>query len=99
MRKWEMVVYGIEGCDYCRELKNGLGVMNIPFTYINISDNDELGDKIEDLFKCPVYPMIALNNPQKIVWLPGTSLVPSSTIRTFDTIKQLLINIKETYDN
>jgi len=43
--------------------------------------------------------MIALNNPQKIVWLPGTSLLPSSTIRTFDTIKQLLINIKETYDN
>lgn len=99
MKEWKMVVYGIEGCGYCTELKRGLGEMNIPFTYINISDNDELGDKIEDLFKCPVYPMVALNSPQKIVWLPGTSLLPSDSIRIFDTIKELLINIKETYES
>lgn len=99
MKKWKMVVYGIEGCGYCRELKDGLGIMNIPFTYINISDNDELGDKIEDLFKCPVYPMVALNSPQKIVWLPGTSLLPSDSIRIFDTIQELLTNIKEIYES
>jgi glutaredoxin len=99
MKDWKIVVYGIEGCEYCRELKNGLGVMNIPFTYINISDNDELGDKIEDLFQCLVYPMVALNSPQKIVWLPGTSLLPSNTIRIFDTIQELLTNIKEIYES
>jgi glutaredoxin len=102
MRKWEMVVYGIEGCGYCSELKNGLGVMNIPFTYINISDNEELGDRIEEVYKCPVYPMVSLRQdkiPQQIAWLPGTSLLHSISIRVFDTINQLLINIKETYDN
>jgi glutaredoxin len=102
MKKWEMVVYGIEGCDYCRELKNGLGVMNIPFTYINISDNEELGDRIEEVYKCLVYPMVSLRQnkiPQQITWLPETSLLHSTSIRVFDTINQLLINIKETYDN
>lgn len=102
MRKWEMVIYGIEGCGYCNELRNGLGVMNIPFTYINISANEELGDRIEDLFKCPVYPMVTLRQdkiPQQITWLPGTSLLYSTSIRVFDTINQVLINIKETYDN
>ena len=102
MRKWDMVVYSIEGCGYCDELKRGLGVMNIPFTYINISANEELGDRIEEIYKCPVYPMITLRQdeiPQQIAWLPGTSLLHSTSIRVFDTINQLLINIKETYDN
>jgi glutaredoxin len=102
MRKWEMAVFGIEGCEYCSELKYGLAVMNIPFNYINISDNEKLGDRIEDIYKCPVYPMVSLRQdeiPQQIVWLPGTSLLHSTSIRVFDTINQLLINIKETYDN
>ena len=99
MRKWEMVIYGIEECGYCSELKRGLGVMNIPFTYINISADGELGDRIEEIYKCPVYPMAVLKYPQHIAWLPGTSLLHSDAIRTFNTIKELLINIKETYDN
>jgi len=37
--------------------------------------------------------------PQQIIWLPETSLLYSTSIRVFDTINQLLINIKETYDN
>ena len=94
-----MMVYGIEGCEYCNELKRGLGVMNIPFTYTNISDNDELGDRIEEIYKCPVYPMAILKQPQQIAWLPGTSLLHSDAIRTFDTIKELLTNIKNIYDN
>lgn len=99
MRKWEMIVYGIEGCEYCSELKRGLEGMSIPFAYINISNNDELGDKIEEIYKCPVYPMVSLRYPQQITWLPGTSLLPSPSIRIFDTIKELLINIKNIYDN
>jgi len=99
MKKWKMVIYGIEGCRYCHELKDRLGIMNIPFTYINISDNDELGDKIEDLFKCSVYPMVVLNNNYQIVWLPETSLLSSNSIRTFDTIQELLTNIKEIYES
>lgn len=94
-----MVIYGIEGCEYCSELKRGMGIMNIPFTYINISADDELGDRIEEIYKCPVYPMAILKQPQQIAWLPGTSLLHSDAIRTFDTIKELLTNIKETYDN
>jgi len=92
-------VYGLEDCGYCTELKQELGIMNIPFTYVNISANDELGDKIEDIYKCPVYPMVILKYPQQIAWLPGTSLLPSNSIRTFNTIKELIINIKNIYDN
>jgi glutaredoxin len=102
MRKWEMVIYGIEGCKYCSELKEGLRIMNIPFNYINISDNDELGDKIEETFKCYNYPMVSLRQekiPQQIIWLPETSLLHSTSIRIFDTINQLLINIQETYES
>lgn len=99
MKKWDMIVYGLEDCGYCSELKQGLRIMNIPFTYISISANDELGDKIEEIYKCPVYPMVTLKYPQQITWLPGTSLLHSNSIRTFDTIKELLTNIKEIYDN
>lgn len=99
MKKWDMMVYGLEDCGYCNELKRGLGIMNIPFTYINISANEELGDRIEEIYKCPVYPMVILKYPQQIAWLPGTSLLHSDTIRTFDTIKELLTNIKKIYDN
>lgn len=99
IEKWKMVIYGIEGCGYCDELKRGMESMNIPFNYINISADEELGDRIEEIYKCPVYPMVVLKHPQQIVWLPGTSLLPSPSIRTFDTIKELLINIKNTYDN
>ena len=96
-----MVIYGIEGCKYCSQLKTELGIMNIPFIYINISDNDELGDRIEEIYKCTVYPMVSLKQnkiPQQITWLPETSLLHSSSIRVFDTINQLLINIKEIYE-
>lgn len=99
MRKWELVIYGIEGCGYCNELKYGLEAIDIPFTYINISDNEELGDIIEEIYKCPVYPMVILKYPQQIAWLSGTSLLYSNSIRIFDTIKELLINITEIYDN
>ena len=99
MRKWKMVIYGIEGCEYCNELRDGLGIMNIPFTYTNISANEELGDMVEDIYKCPVYPITILKYPQQIAWLSGTSLLHSPSIRIFDTIPELLINIKETYDN
>jgi glutaredoxin len=98
MKKWEMVIYGIEGCKYCLQLKTELGIMNIPFTYINISDNNELGDKIEEVYKCTVYPIVITNNTQRIIWLSETSLLPSHSVRIFDTINQLLINIKETYE-
>jgi len=99
MRKWEMIIYGIENCGYCTELKEGLKKINIPFIYINISNNEELGDKIEEIYKCPVYPIISLKYPQQITWLSGTSLLRSPSIRTFDTIKELITNIKNIYDN
>ena len=66
MRKWEMIIYGIENCGYCTELKEGLKKIDIPFIYINISNNEELGDKIEEIYKCPVYPIISLKYPQQI---------------------------------
>jgi glutaredoxin len=99
MGKWEMVTFTLNGCEHCEHLERGLKSLNIPYTDIDVSNNPFLGDKIEHLYKCKSYPMIVLKEPQNIVWLPESSLLPSPSIRIYGTINELLENILQTFKN
>ena len=95
MKRWDMMIYTLEGCKYCDQLKNGLNKEGIGYTDVNITQNDLLGDRIEKLFGCENYPMVELKHPQQIVWIPQISLIHSPIqIRIYPTIENLINQIK-----
>jgi glutaredoxin len=94
MRNWELVVYTLRGCGHCEELKRGLTRESIGYNEICISDNDEIGDRIEKQFGCENYPMIELKQPSNIVWIPQGTFIHSPSTRTYITIEHLINQIK-----
>ena len=82
-----IMVYALETCDKCNMLKNGLDRNGIQYQYINISRNDKLGDKLEEVYKCTSYPMVLKND---IMFLPYTSLPINPGIRIYDSIDELI---------
>lgn len=81
------MVYALETCDKCNTLRDGLDKNGIQYQYINISRNDKLGDKLEDVYKCTSYPMVLNNN---IMFLPYTSLPITSNIKIYNSITELI---------
>jgi glutaredoxin len=95
MRNWELIVYTLRGCGHCDELKRGLTRELIGYNEICISDNDEIGDRIEKQFGCENYPMVELKHPFNIVWISQISLIHSPIqIRIYSTIEHLINQIK-----
>ena len=82
-----IMVYALETCDKCNTLRDGLDKNGIQYQYINISRNDKLGDKLEDVYKCTSYPMVLNNN---IMFLPYTSLPITSNIKIYNSITELI---------
>ena len=93
-----MVIFTLNGCGQCKQLKEGLDTLNIPYTNIDVSNNSNLGDKIEETFKCTSYPMVLLKEPTQITWLPETELLTSTTIRTYNNIYGLIDEIFNTFN-
>jgi len=98
MRKWEMVMFTLSGCGHCKQLREGLDTLEIPYTDIDISTNNKLGDTLEETFKCTSYPMVLLKEPTQITWLPETELLTSTTIRTYNNIYELIDEIFNTFN-
>jgi glutaredoxin len=98
MRKWEMVMFTLRGCEYCKQLREGLDTLEIPYTNIDISTNDKLGDTLEETFKCTSYPMVLLKEPTQITWLPETELLTSTNIKVYNNIYGLIDEIFNTFN-
>jgi glutaredoxin len=98
MRKWDMVIFTLEGCEYCKTLGEGLQTLNIPFNTIDVSYNSKAGDIIENTYKCYSYPIVILKQPTQITWLPETELLPSPSIRTYFSIYGLIDEIFNTFN-
>ena len=91
----EIYVLSLENCPYCSVLKNSLLRLKIPFQDVNIDKNARLGDKIEIEYQTEgLYPVIMVGND---VLLPHTNLVPSDSLRIFQTIDEALPLIKDKY--
>jgi glutaredoxin len=98
MKKWDLVMFTLGGCEHCRQLMKGLDTLKIPYTNIDVSSNPYLGDKIEQLYKCDSYPMVVLKEPYNYVWLPESFLLPSPNIKVYHDINYLLENILHTFN-
>lgn len=85
----------LSDCDYCLWLKSELDGCGI--NYINI-DTDQFSDfanQVEAKFKTDKYPIVFIDlGPSIVTIVPETSLDTSDTLRTFDTIPELLGIIK-----
>lgn len=52
----QLVIFTLEGCGHCKELKNRVSEESIPFTEIEVSRNKELWNKIVDQTKNEYLP-------------------------------------------
>ena len=92
----EVIIFTIEGCRYCEELKNKLDKEEIGYRNVNISRNGGVGDMIESTYKCTKYPMVALHSVDRsIIWLPETELLSSINIKIYSNINQIIKEIKD----
>jgi len=88
-RKMENVitVFALETCDKCNQLKGELDRNGIQYHYVNVSKNDQLGDILEETYKCTSYPIVAKG---AITFLPYTSLSNTRNIKIFNSIDELI---------
>jgi glutaredoxin len=100
MREKEIITFTIEGCRYCEELEKKLDKEGIKYRNIDVSTNSEIGDMIEGTYKCTRYPMVVLHSPNRsIIWLPETELLPSINIKIYDSINQIIIELKNEFNS
>jgi glutaredoxin len=98
MGEWKMAIFTLGGCEYCKQLKEGLDTLEIPYINIDVSNNPNLGYKIEQLYKCYSYPMVVLKEPYNYVWLPESSLLPSPNIKVYNNLYELIDEIFNTFN-
>lgn len=85
----------LSDCDYCIWLKNELDANEISYTNIDAEVFSDFSDEIEEKFKTESYPMVFIDLGSKIIVLVGeTNLETSETLRTFDSIPELIGIIK-----
>lgn len=86
----------LEWCDTCQWLKSELNAAGISYVDIDAEKHSDFSDEIEDKFKTYTYPIVFLDLGDKVITiLPETDLAPTDTIRTFDTVPQLVGIIKQ----
>ena len=86
----------LSDCDYCNWLKSELDEEGIIYTNINANEYDDFPTAIEQKFKTDTYPIVFIDLGLTVITIVGeTSLETSNTIRTFDTIPQLVGIIKQ----
>ena len=97
----KIIIYTLPYCHYCHTLTDTLDFKGIPFTNINIEEDDELGDEIEEKYKTVSYPIILffpntyIDNPIAII--SSTDLDISDKIRIFTTIENAIEIITKYY--
>lgn len=86
----------LSDCDYCEWLKSELDAEGIIYTNINANQFTDFADKIEDKFKTKYYPIVFIDLGEKVITIVSeTELETSDTLRTFNTIPELVGIIKQ----
>lgn len=95
MNEKEVMVFMVYGCRYCDMLKDGLDKNGIRYKGIDVGLDNGVGDIIESTYKCTKYPMVIFHKINRsLIWLPETELLPSPNVRIYNTIEQLIKEIK-----
>jgi glutaredoxin len=86
----------LSDCDYCIWLKSELDENGIAYTNIDADQYPDLADDVENKFRTDTYPIVFIDLGVKMITIvPETELETSDTLRTFDTIPQLVGIIKQ----
>jgi len=101
-----LILYTLQNCIICNELKGKLRHLNIPYTEIIVDDgsfkNNEIGNQLEFQYETNSYPIIHfkisnIRNP-KLVFLSKTDLEEQKGIYIFHDIEQVISKIKQIYE-
>ncbi|MCP2199260.1 glutaredoxin family protein [Lentzea flava] len=79
MSEQPIVMYGAEWCGDCRRAKSWLTRNNVPFTYIDVENDDEARDKAIEISGRKNIPVLVLPNGDVLVEPNDTQL--SAAIR------------------
>ena len=83
-------------CDYCTWLKSELDAEGIAYDNIDAEKFPKFADEIEEKLKTDDYPIVFLDLGDKIItFVSETELETSDTLRTFDSIPELVGIIKK----
>ena len=86
----------LSGCDYCDWLKSELDGCGITYDNIDADQFSDFADKVEDKFQTETYPIVFIETKDTVLTIvPETKLETSDTLRTFDTIPELVNIIKK----
>ena len=95
-----LIVYTLQNCIYCNDLKGKLKQLGIDYHEIIIDNNNKLGDFLENFYQTESYPIIQIKNlsgdiPLSIV--SKTNLEEQKGIYIFETTEQIINKLKELY--
>jgi glutaredoxin len=85
----------LSDCDYCKWLKSELDGHGISYVDIDADVYSDFSNSIEQHFKTTFYPIVFLEMESKVITIVSeTELDTSETLRTFNTIPELIGIIK-----
>jgi len=85
----------LSDCDYCMWLKSELDGEGISYENIDADEFSDFADSVEYKFKTDKYPIVFIEKENEITAIvPETELETSKTLRTFNTIPELIGIIK-----
>jgi len=88
-------VLTLSDCDYCNWLKSELSNEGITYNNIDAEHFSDFSDKVEEKFNTKSYPIVFIDIQDKLITIvPETSLELTDTLRTFNTIPELIGIIK-----
>ena len=103
MHKHKIILYTLNDCIYCNDLKWKLDQLDIKYTEIDADDKSkyELIRQIEMSFQTETYPILYLNEIPKYrttAFISKTDLEPQDGIHIFESIDEIIIKLKQIYE-
>ena len=85
-----IVIFTLNGCFHCKNLKNRLNELNIPFIDVEIGENQKLWDQVVEQTGHNVIPTIFIKKENTE---EGPVYVPGRDYETEDEIVEILKNL------
>ncbi len=85
-----IVVFSLNGCSHCKNLKNRLNELNISFIDVEIGQNQKLWDQVVEQTGHNVLPTVFIKKENTD---EGPVYVPGRDYQTEDEIVEILKNI------
>ena len=85
-----IVIFTLNGCFHCKNLKNRLNELNIPFIDVEIGQNQKLWDQVVEQTGHNVLPTVFIKKENTD---EGPVYVPGRDYQTEDEIVEILKNL------